>query len=84
MELHNQTATVSYSVAVVLECPNRGRTKAAFDRDERNMVSCRGRPYVKSGPILSDVEREPDNLGDAEVRFGFSPAMRRVITDSTY
>ena len=48
------------------------------------LVSRRGRPYVKSGPILSDVEREPDSLDDAEVRFEFSPAMRRVIADSTH
>lgn len=48
------------------------------------LVSRRGRPYTKSGPILSDVEREPDDLDDAEVRFEFSPAMRRVIADSTH
>jgi len=48
------------------------------------LVSRNGRPYVKSGPILSDVEREPDSLDDAEIRFEFSPAMRRVIADSTH
>lgn len=48
------------------------------------LVSRQGRPYTKSGPILSDVEREPDNLDDAEIRFEFSPAMRRVISDSTH
>jgi hypothetical protein len=48
------------------------------------LVSRQGRPYVKSGPILSDVEREPDSLNDAEIRFEFSPAMRRVIADSTH
>jgi len=48
------------------------------------LVSRRGRPYVKSGPILSDVEREPDDLDAAEIRFEFSPAMRRVIADSTH
>lgn len=48
------------------------------------LVSRKGRPYVKSGPILSDVEREPDDLDDAEIRFEFSPAMRRVIADSTH
>jgi plasmid replication initiation protein len=47
-------------------------------------VSRQGRPYTKSGPILSDVEREPDSLDDAEIRFEFSPAMRRVIADSTH
>jgi hypothetical protein len=48
------------------------------------LVSRQGRAYTKSGPILSDVEREPDDLHDAEVRFEFSPAMRRVIADSTH
>ena len=48
------------------------------------LVSRQGRPYTKSGPILSDVEREPDDLDDAEIRFEFSPAMRRVISDSTH
>lgn len=48
------------------------------------LVSRQGRTYVKSGPILSDVEREPDSLDDAEIRFEFSPAMRRVIADSTH
>jgi hypothetical protein len=47
-------------------------------------MSRRGRPYTKSGPILSDVEREPDDLDGAEVRFEFSPAMRQVIANSTH
>jgi hypothetical protein len=37
------------------------------------LVSRRGRPYTKPGPILSDVEREPGDLDDAEVKFEFSP-----------
>jgi hypothetical protein len=48
------------------------------------VVSRKGRPFTKSGPILSDVEREPDSLDDAEIRFEFSPAMRRVVADSTH
>ena len=48
------------------------------------LMSRQGRPYVKSGPILSDVEREPGSLDDSEIRFEFSPAMRRVIADSTH
>jgi len=48
------------------------------------LVSRQGRPYAKSGPILSDVEREPDSLDDAEIRFEFSPTLRRVIADSTH
>lgn len=48
------------------------------------LVSRQGRAYTKSGPILSDVEREPDSLDDAEIRFEFSPTLRRVIADSTH
>ena len=48
------------------------------------LVSRQGRAFTKSGPILSDVEREDDDLTDAEVRFEFSPALRRVIADSTH
>lgn len=49
-----------------------------------HLTSRQGRPYVKSGPILSDVEREADDLDAAEIRFEFSPALRRVIADSTH
>jgi len=48
------------------------------------LTSRKGRAYTKSGPILSDVEREADDLDDAEVRFEFSPVLRRVIADSTH
>src|SRR6056297_1119955 len=48
------------------------------------LVSRQGRAYTKSGPILSDVEREPDSLDDAEISFEFSPALRRIIADSTH
>ncbi|GAA1045738.1 hypothetical protein GCM10009566_75390 [Streptomyces murinus] len=48
------------------------------------LVSRKGQPFTKSGPILSDVEREPDSLDDAEIRFEFSKTMRRVIADSTH
>jgi hypothetical protein len=48
------------------------------------VTSRRGRDYVKSGPILSDVEREAEDLSDGEVRFEFSPTLRRVIADSTH
>ena len=48
------------------------------------LVGNDGRPYTKSGSILSDVEREPDGLDDAEIRVEFSPAMRRVIADSSH
>jgi len=48
------------------------------------LTSRNGRAYVKSGPILSDVEREAEDLSDAEIRFEFSPTLRRVIGDSTH
>jgi len=48
------------------------------------LTSRKGRAYTKSGPILSDVEREADDLADAEIRFEFSPTLRRVIADSTH
>jgi len=48
------------------------------------LVSRQGRAYVKSGPILSDVEREPDSLDNAEIRFEFSPTLRRVMADSSH
>ena len=48
------------------------------------LVSRDGRAFVKSGPILSDVEREAEDLDAAEIRFEFSPAMRRVIADSNH
>lgn len=49
------------------------------------LVSRKGRTFVKSGPLLSDVERDEDDDQDgAEVRFEFSPALRRVIADSTH
>ena len=48
------------------------------------LVSRKGRALTKSGPILSDVEREDEDLDAAEVRFEFSPTLRRVIADSTH
>lgn len=43
-----------------------------------------GRFYTKSGPILSDVEREDETQPQAEVRFEFSPALRKAIENSTH
>ena len=48
------------------------------------VTSRNGRDYVKSGPILSDVERESDDLSAAEIRFEFSPTLRRMIASSTH
>lgn len=44
----------------------------------------KGRPFTKSGTILSDVEREDEGLAQAELRFEFSPTMRKIIADSTH
>lgn len=44
----------------------------------------KGRRYTKSGPILSDVEREDEGQGQAEVRFEFSATLRRAIANSSH
>lgn len=49
-----------------------------------HLTSPNGRTYTKSGPVLSDVERDDHHQLDAEVRFEFSPTLRRVIADSTH
>ena len=43
-----------------------------------------GRPYTKSGPILSDMEREDETLPQAELRFDFSPALQAAIQNSSH
>ena len=43
-----------------------------------------GRAYTKSGPILSDMEREDENLPQAELRFEFSPALQAAIQSSNH
>lgn len=48
------------------------------------LTDARGRKFTKSGPILSDVEREDEELSGAEIRFSFSPTLRRVIANSTH
>ena len=48
------------------------------------LMDPKGRRYTKSGPILSDVEREADELVGAEIRFTFSTPLRRVIANSTH
>jgi hypothetical protein len=42
------------------------------------------RPFTRTGAILSDVEREDEDLAGAEIRFEFSKAMREVIRSSTH
>lgn len=49
-----------------------------------HLTDAKGRRYTKSGPILSDVEREDEAETQAELRFEFSPAMRQVIANSTH
>lgn len=49
-----------------------------------HLTDAKGRRYTKSGPILSDVEREEETEAQAEVRFEFSPAMRQAIANSTH
>lgn len=43
-----------------------------------------GRRFTKSGPILSDVEREDSEQAQAEIRFQFSPALRKAIENSSH
>jgi plasmid replication initiation protein len=49
-----------------------------------HITSRNGRSYTKSGPILSDVERDDEDQLDTEVRFEFSATLRRVIADSNH
>lgn len=44
----------------------------------------KGRTYTKSGPILSDVEREDEHHSQAEIRFDFSPTLRKAIANSSH
>lgn len=48
------------------------------------LTDSKGRHFTKSGPILSDVEREGEDQPQAEVRFEFSPALRKAISNSTH
>jgi hypothetical protein len=43
-----------------------------------------GTNYTKSGPILSDAERDDENTTQAELRYTFSPTLRRAIQDSRH
>lgn len=43
-----------------------------------------GHPYTKSGPILSDMERECEGTQQPELRFEFSPVLRRAIQNSNH
>ena len=48
------------------------------------LTDAKGRKYTKSGPILSDMEREDEDQGQAELRFEFSPTLRRAIANSNH
>lgn len=47
-------------------------------------MDANGRRFTKSGPILSDMEREDENQQQAELRFEFSNALRQAIQDSSH
>lgn len=49
-----------------------------------HLQDAQGRRFTKSGPILSDVEREDEDQGQAELRFEFSPTLRKVIANSLH
>lgn len=48
------------------------------------LTDTKGRRFVKSGPILSDAEREEEPDAQAELRYEFSPTLRKVIANSTH
>ena len=48
------------------------------------LTDTKGRRYTKSGPILSDVEREDEANTQAEIRFQFSATMRKTIVNSSH
>lgn len=43
-----------------------------------------GTNYIKSGPILADAERDDEHSSQAELRYTFSPTLRRAIADSRH
>lgn len=48
------------------------------------LTDTKGRHFTKSGPILSDVEREDEHESQAMIRFEFSKTMRRAIANSSH
>ncbi len=49
-----------------------------------HLTDAKGRRYQKSGPILADAEQEDEEETQAELRYEFSPTMRKVIANSTH
>ena len=43
-----------------------------------------GTAYIKSGAILSDAERDVEATSQAELRYTFSPTLRKAISNSTH
>jgi hypothetical protein len=76
--------------AVLNETFHSGKSELldAIDELHGTTISVRittsGRHFTRTGPILTDVEREDEDLIGAEIRFEFSRAMREVIQDSTH
>jgi hypothetical protein len=66
----------------------KGELLDAIDELHGTTISVRvahaSRPFTSSGPILSSIEREDEDLAGAEVRFEFSQALRHVIRNSTH
>lgn len=49
-----------------------------------HLTDARGRRYTKTGPILSDAEREDELQAQAEIRYEFSPALKKAIANSSH
>ncbi|NVO25747.1 replication initiation protein [Donghicola mangrovi] len=81
--------SVPYSIINETFHKSRDELVSAIEELHSTSISVRvvedGRkPYTKSGPILCDVEREDEDAIGAEIRFEFSPTLRRVIANSTH
>lgn len=48
------------------------------------LTDAKGRRYTKSGPVISDVEHEDEDQKQAELRYEFSPALRKTIANSNH
>lgn len=80
---------VPYSVINESFHRSRHELVEAIDELHSTTISIQVKPkdrpsYTKSGSILSDVEREDDDHLDAEIRFEFSKAVRRGVSDSSH
>jgi hypothetical protein len=87
--VEDQQHRIPYSVLNQTFHRGKGEMLDAIDELHGTTISVRvasagSRPFTRTGPILSGVEREDDDLIGAEVRFEFSRAMRDVIRSSTH